>query len=237
VGCVSDTGSAAASSSPPAQTRKQQRRDQLANAKIRPSLHPSKSVGAALWSLFALGVLWLIVIVNAIDDHHLLRFGIRPREARGLVGVVVGPLLHANSGQLAGSSIPFVVLCWVLLWSGLRNFAIVTAVVWIGSGLAEWLLGDAHSHLVGISPVLFGWMGYALARAIYSRSVRWISIAVVLVLVFSSFFAGLLPHVGDHVSWIGHVAGFALGIGVAALLHRRPDKQRNQASTDLKARL
>jgi membrane associated rhomboid family serine protease len=216
---------------PPPRTRKQQRRDELVNASLRPALHPSTPSGAVVWTVAALAVMWVLVLINEIDDHHLLRFGIKPRHVDGLVGIVVGPLLHANAGHLAANSIPFAVLCWLMLWSGLRVFGLVTAAVWLGAGAIDWITGPSHDTIVGISGVIFGWMGYVLARAFYGRSVKWIAIAVVVALVFSSSFAGLLPRVHSNVYWAGHVVGFVIGILIAAALHRRRDKPAGTGRT------
>lgn len=177
-----------------------------------------------------LAVLWTIVLINAVLDHRLLRFGIRPRQLDGLWGIVAAPFLHTNAGHLLANSIPLTVLGWLMLTSGLRYFAIVTAAVVLAAGLIDWATGPSHSIIVGASGLIFGWFGYVLARAWFARSLKWIVVAVAVAAVFSSMFTGLLPRIGGNVYWGGHVAGFVVGIFVAAVLHRRPGRKPRTSS-------
>jgi membrane associated rhomboid family serine protease len=177
--------------------RKQQQRHELANTSLRKGLAPSTFSGAAVWSGGMLALLWAILIVNAVLDHRLLRFGIKPRQVDGLSGIIFSPFLHANAGHLVANSVPFAVLAWLLLISG-----------------------------VGASGVIFCWLGYLLARAWFSRKLAWIAVAVAVALVFSSMFSGLLPRLGGNVFWGGHVSGFAVGVVVAYAFHRRPARPK-----------
>jgi membrane associated rhomboid family serine protease len=204
----------------PAEARRA-RRDELAGRSLLGAYRPSSSSGAAVTVAALLALLWLVVAVNAIDDHRLLRFGIKPREPGGLTGIVASPFLHANAGHLLANTVPFAVLGWLMLIAGLRYFAIVSALVLLVGGLVDWSLGPSHAVIVGASGLVYGWLGYLLARAWFGRRLKWIAIAVAVALVFSSSFAGLLPRLHTNVFWGGHLAGFAVGVAVAALLHRR----------------
>jgi membrane associated rhomboid family serine protease len=168
----------------------------------------------------------VIVIVNAVLGHRLLRFGIKPRRMDGLDGIVLSPFLHANAAHLAANSVPLVVLAFLLLISGLRYFLIVTAAVMLAAGVIDWAAGPSDSVIVGASGVIFGWFGYLLARAFFARSLKWIAVAVAVGAVFSSLFSGMLPHLDSTVFWGGHVSGFVVGVLCAAALHRRRTPRR-----------
>jgi membrane associated rhomboid family serine protease len=206
--------------------RKQQQRHELANTTLRKGLAPSTFSGAAVWSGGMLGLLWAILIVNAVLDHRLLRFGIKPRQVDGLSGIIFSPFLHANAGHLVANSVPFAVLAWLLLISGVRYFVVVTAAGMLAAGLVDWLAGPSGSVIVGASGLIFCWLGYLLARAWFSRKLAWIAVAVAVALVFSSMFSGLLPRLGGNVFWGGHVSGFAVGVAVAYAFHRRPARPK-----------
>ena len=68
---------------------------------------------------------------------------------------------------------------------------------------------------------MFGWLGYLLARAWFSRRVKWIVTAVLVLLFFGSLLFGLFPTLHSGVSWQAHLCGFAAGFGAGALLHPR----------------
>jgi membrane associated rhomboid family serine protease len=170
-----------------------------------------------------LGVLWLVVAVDAGLDHRLLRFGIKPRQLDGLPGILLAPVLHADSGQLAANTIPLLIFGWIMLISGLRYLALVTAACWLVSGAVSWLAAPSSAVILGASGVIFGWLGYVLARAWFGRRLLWIGIAIAVLCVFSGMFLGLLPRSASHTFWAGQLAGFVTGVLLGWLLHgRRP---------------
>jgi membrane associated rhomboid family serine protease len=166
-------------------------------------------------------VLWIVQIVNAQDDYRLDRFGVRPREVDGLWGVLTMPFLHASYHHMLSNTVPLVLIGWVLLLAGLRVWAVVTAIVVLGGGMLTWLVGPAHTVIVGASAMIFGWLGYLLARAYFSRRLKWIVVAVLVLVFFGTLLFGLFPTLHSDVSWQAHVCGFVAGIGAGALLHPR----------------
>ena len=77
--------------------------------------------------------------------------------------------------------------------------------------------------IVGASGMIFGWLGYLLARAFFTRRLKWIFTAVALLVFFGTLLGSLLPTVDAQVSWQSHACGFGAGIAVGWLLHpRRP---------------
>lgn len=169
----------------------------------------------------AVAVLWGVLGIDAAAGHPLLKLGIKPRRLGGLPGIVLAPVLHAGAEQLAALSLPFAVLGWLMLTSGLRYLAVVTGAAVLASGLVGWLAGPSDQVIVGVSGVVLGWLGYLLARAVFGRKVVWIAIAVAVLVVFSGLFNGLEPRVRDHEFWASQLASFAVGVALAAALHRR----------------
>ena len=207
---------------PPARlTRKQQRRQELIDTKLVRGISPSRPGGAVVVMAGVLALLWLVLGIDALADHPLLNLGIKPRRWDGLAGIVVGWLVHADAAQLAALSIPLAVLGWLMLTSGFRHLAPVTIVTALAGGLVDWLAGPANDVLVGVSPVLLGWLGYLLTRALFGRRVVQIAIAVAVATVFSGMFNALLPRAHRHEFWAGDLAAFAVGAAIGALLHRR----------------
>jgi membrane associated rhomboid family serine protease len=110
----------------------------------------------------------------------------------------------------------------VLLLSGVRVWAFVTAFVVVVGDFATWLVAPP-GVIVGASALVFGWMGYLLARAYFSRRIKWIVTAVAVLIFFGTLLGNLLPTLDARVSWQSHVCGFLAGVLVGWLLHpRRP---------------
>lgn len=171
-------------------------------------------------------VLWVVQIINAIDDYRLDRFGLQPRNVGGLWGVLTAPFLHSSYGHLLANTVPVVLVGWVLLLAGLSTWAAVTGLVVVGGGLLTWLVGPGDTVIVGASGMVFGWLGYLLARAYFSRKLKWIVVAVLVLIFFGTLLFGLIPSINSDVSWQSHLCGFATGVGVGALLHPRSAQPR-----------
>jgi membrane associated rhomboid family serine protease len=195
----------------------------------RPGAGSEPPLDATTWSgaLIVMGVvglsIFLVQVVNATQHYRLNRFGLQPREIRGLWGVLTAPLLHQSYGQMLSDTVPLVAIGWLLLLSGLRTWLTVTAVVIVVGGFATWLVAR-HGLIVGAGGVVFGWLGYLLARAYFSRKVRWIAAAVVVLFFFGTLLSNLLP--SEHVSWESHLCGFLAGILAGAALHPRNPRKR-----------
>ncbi|SOD72643.1 membrane associated rhomboid family serine protease [Jatrophihabitans sp. GAS493] len=172
----------------------------------------------------AAGVLWVIEIVNWTLDQRLDRFGLRPRELAGLEGVVTMPFLHSGLWPLLSNTPAFIVLGWAVLISGLRVWAVSTSLIVVLGGLLTWFVAPS-GLIIGVSSLVFGWLGYLLARAFFSRRLLWIIGAVVAAFMFSGLFAGLIPSVNSNSSWQAHLCGFVAGLFVGWLLHPRKQKR------------
>lgn len=178
---------------------------------------PRTWVGALVWMVALAGVLWLVQAVNSV--HRLTEFGLVPRSAEGLRGVLFQPFLHASNEHLASNTLPLVVIGWVVLLAGVRTWWLVTAIVVVGGGLLTWTIAPSGQVIVGASGVVFGWLGFLLARGAFSRDGRSVALSVIMLAVFGSLLFGLLPTVSAGVSWQAHLSGFVAGIVAAALLH------------------
>jgi membrane associated rhomboid family serine protease len=187
---------------------------------------PESWTGALILMAGFAAVLWIVQILNAIDDYRLDRFGLKPREFDGLWGVVTMPFLHSSYGHLLSNSIPVILIGWVVLLAGVSTWATVTGLVVVGGGVLTWLVGPGDSVIVGASGLVFGWLGYLLARAYFSRRLKWIVVAVLVLVFFGTLLFGLFPSINSDVSWQAHVCGFVAGIGTGALLHPRGQETR-----------
>ncbi|QIZ36187.1 rhomboid family intramembrane serine protease [Saccharopolyspora sp. ASAGF58] len=187
---------------------------------------PQNPLGAAVGMLVAVAVLYGIELFDVADPAADLEAnGIAPRDVSGLDGILWAPLLHAGWGHLWANTLPLLVLGWLVLAGGLRQFVAVTATVWIVGGVGTWLIGAPGVH-IGASGVIFGWMVFLLLRGFFQRSFAQILVAVVLFFYWGGMLWGVLPgQVG--ISWEGHLFG-ALGGVLAAWLVAR--STRGQAA-------
>ncbi|GAC69128.1 rhomboid family intramembrane serine protease [Gordonia soli] len=172
--------------------------------------------------------LFVIEAIDAASDFRMdYRFGIIPRQVDGLDGIAWAPLLHSDWAHLIGNVTVGAILGFLLLLA--RRFLIVTAIVWIVSGVGVWLTAPSYSFTVGASGVIFGWLTYLLIRGLFNRNVWQILIGVVLFLVYGSVLWGVLPS-DPQVSWQGHLFGAVGGVLAAWFLSDRDRRKRSPSA-------
>ncbi|WP_190824184.1 rhomboid family intramembrane serine protease [Saccharopolyspora pogona] len=191
---------------------------------------PQNPLRAAVGMLVAVAVLYGIELFDVADPAADLEAnGIAPRDVSGLDGILWAPLLHAGWGHLWANTLPLLVLGWLVLAGGLRQFVAVTATVWIVGGVGTWLIGAPGVH-VGASGVIFGWMVFLLLRGFFQRSFAQILVAVVLFFYWGGMLWGVLPgQVG--ISWEGHLFGALGGVLAAWLVARSTHGQAAGSET------
>ncbi|VAW35489.1 Rhomboid family protein [hydrothermal vent metagenome] len=165
-----------------------------------------------------IALLWFLEIVDQLLLGGALdSFGIRPRAAAGLWGILWAPFLHGGFRHLLANTAPLLVLGSIVMLSRpLRDFFTITFLITLIGGLGTWLISPRFSIHLGASGLVFGYFGFLLLSAYFERSCRSISIAAVVLLLYSGIIWGILPQ-GGGISWQMHLFGF-VGGGVAAYL-------------------
>jgi membrane associated rhomboid family serine protease len=191
---------------------------------------PRNPLGSALFMLLLTAALYVIEAADIVAGHALdHEYGIEPLEVDGLDGVLFAPLLHGSWAHLMGNTVPFLVLGFLALAGGIRQFVVVTATIWILGGLGVWLTGDIgippgyEPVHIGASGVIFGWLVFLLTRGFFARSGLQILLAVGLFFVWGGILFGVLPG-QPGISWQAHLFGALAGL-LAARMVARADRR------------
>jgi len=173
----------------------------------------SSGVGLVMASL---GVMWLIEIVDSVFlDSRLEGGGIHPRALDGIDGVLWAPWLHGGFGHLISNSIPFILLGLLVVVHGrTRLIEVAVGVTLLGGGLT-WVFARSGNH-IGVSGVVFGFLGYLITAAFAARSVRSILTGLIAIVLYGGLLWGVLPSPG--ISWEGHLFGGIAGAAMAVFL-------------------
>jgi membrane associated rhomboid family serine protease len=179
-----------------------------------------KTQAAVLIALVLL--LWLVHLLNvAIFSGQLLNYGIMPGRLVGLRGILFAPLLHGSFAHLLANTLSLVVLGWLTLLGGQRDFWLTTTVVMLTAGLGTWLLGAPNSIHIGASGLIFGYFGRLLLRGYFARSFGAVALSLLVGVMYGSLLWGVLPS-SLGISWQSHLFGFLGGAIAARLLAARP---------------
>ncbi|KAL6050964.1 Rhomboid family intramembrane serine protease [Balamuthia mandrillaris] len=166
-----------------------------------------------LWIAAAWACTIEAALVDRRSEKNLLHWGIWPRHARGLFGILTAPFVHVGYGHLAANCFAIVVLGSLLVLRGMAEF--LGFLLWIAGigGLGVWAVGrDEYIH-VGASGVLFGVFAVLLAAPIVERPFRPLNFVSALVggLIYGGMFFGFFGSDGK-VSYESHICGFASGL-------------------------
>ena len=179
---------------------------------------------ALLFMLFLLAGLWFLEILDQLSGNQLDQLGIHAREVDGMPEIFSAPFLHAGWDHLISNSLPFLVLGFLVLLSGLARWLISSLIIIVVSGMTAWFLTPANTIILGASGLIFGWLTYLLARGIWSRRPAQVAVAVVVLLVYGGLIWGVLPSAAG-ISWQAHLGGAVGGVLAAWMLHRRASRQ------------
>lgn len=201
----------------------------------RPGTTPTDPRVAGMKVVLAMAALmWVSEVVDVVLDHRLDEYGVQPRDADGLVGIVAAPFLHGGFGHLAGNTVPFLALGFGIALGGLARVVSVTVIVALVAGIGTWLVGPENSVHIGASGIVFGYATYLIGRGLFERNLVHLAVAAVVAAAYGGILlGGLLPEEG--VSWQGHLFGAIGGVLAARLLapedaRRHPrDRARERA--------
>lgn len=158
-------------------------------------------------------------LIGTFSAQTAKQLAVVPRTAGGLVGLVTAPFVHANLAHFAANLPPFLVLGALMLRRGAGAFPEVAFVILLGQGALLWLFGRNAAHM-GMSGVVFGFLGWLLALAWFTRATPDLLVAGGVLLVYGGMLAGLAP-ARNGTSWEGHLFGLLAGFGAAWWLYHR----------------
>lgn len=166
-------------------------------------------------------VLLLLVVFVAQPAFDVSRWTVQPCAWAGLLGVLGAPLLHGSIEHLATNAFSLLVLG--TLAAGVYPRATVRALplLWLGSGLAAWVLGEAGSHHLGASGLAHGLMFLVFTLGLLRRDRPAIAAAMIAFFLYGGMLLTVLPR-EPGVSWQAHLGGAVAGV-LAAGLFRRSD--------------
>ena len=168
-------------------------------------------------------VLLLVVMFSAQQAMDWRPFAVVPQTGAGLLGVLTAPLLHGSPGHLGANAVSLLLLGTLAGAVYPRATIRALPLVWIGSGLGAWLLGDAGSYHLGASGLGHGLLFLVFVLGLLRRDRASIATAMIALFLYGGMLLTVLPRELD-VSWQSHLGGAVAGV-VAAFAFRRRDPQ------------
>lgn len=173
-------------------------------------------------------VLWLIRFVEyefGISFHTL---GLMPLSIKGVPGIFLSPLIHADARHLLNNSLPLLILGSTLFYFYSDVAIRVILVSWIGTGLLVWLFGREAWH-IGASGLVYSLAAFLFVSGIIRSYLRLLALSILVAYLYGSMVWGMFPFVDIHISWEAHMMGAFCGM-VLAFWYRREGPQKPEPS-------
>lgn len=163
---------------------------------------------------------WVIFFITHFINRRILLLGIIPRRLRGLPGILLAPLLHADFNHIFFNSIPLLVLSNFVLINGIPYYLIVTLMITVLSGTAVWCFAKPGVH-VGASGLITGYWALLISNIYQSGTLTTIILGLISLYYFAGIFLGIFPR-EKGVSWEAHLFGLLAGFATSYLLKAYP---------------
>ena len=167
---------------------------------------------------FAL-LLWVLKLIEYFGGFDFAQFGIYPRHAIGLVGVLCAPFIHASLAHLFANTPPIIVIGTMLLYGYPRASKVFLPVVYLGSGIAVWMFARQAYH-IGASGLAFGMLFFVFTIGVLRWERRTIAISLLVFFLYGGMVSGIVPGARE-ISFESHLSGALIGILLAFLLRNR----------------
>ncbi|MEM7252393.1 MAG: rhomboid family intramembrane serine protease [Pseudomonadota bacterium] len=162
---------------------------------------------------------WFVTALDQLLGLGWVRWGVRPREWDGLVGIVVGPLIHGSFTHLLQNTAPIAVLGTALVTGYPKARVAALALIYVGSGLAVWCFARPAPH-VGASGLALGMLTFVFLIGVMRRDRPAMALALIAAFLYGGMIWGIFPS-EPGISYEAHGFGALMGVIAAVWLRGR----------------
>ncbi|MCH9029654.1 MAG: rhomboid family intramembrane serine protease [Bacteroidetes bacterium] len=146
--------------------------------------------------------------------------GIFPRNLFGILGIVTGPVIHANFSHLLSNTIPLMILGWAIFYFYPKASYKAFLFVYILTGVFVWLFARQVFH-IGASGIVYGFVSFLFFSGIFRKDNKSIAIGLIITFLYGGIIWGVLPG-QKGISWESHLFGGIAGV-ITAFIFKNVD--------------
>jgi membrane associated rhomboid family serine protease len=168
-------------------------------------------------------LMWLIKITEILFNMDLTTLGIYPLSIKGIPGILLSPLIHADFTHLFNNSLPLFFLGTALFYFYSEIAVKISVWTYFLTGMLVWLAGRDAWH-IGASGLIYGLASFLFFSGIIRKYFRLVALSLLIVFIYGSMVWGMFPHIYKNVSWESHMLGFISGL-ILAINYRNEGPQ------------
>jgi len=179
-------------------------------------------------------LLWVIKSIEWAEGWDFGYYGILPRNLKGSIGIITGPLIHGDLLHLISNTFPLLILGLGLFYFYHRIALEVFFWIYLATGFWVWVIGREAYH-IGASGIVYGLMMFIFWGGVLRKNPRSLAVSMIIFFLYGYMIYGLFP--GDeNVSWESHLMGSIAGIFLAIYFKKVPiyigEKEHSWPNTD-----
>lgn len=168
-------------------------------------------------------VIWMLYFIEIKFGYNFNKYGVYPREFKGLRGVFFTHFIHSNTSHLFNNSIPLFVLLLSIFMFYKEVALKVLAYGALLTGFLTWIIARESYH-IGASGVVYLLFSFVFFSGILKKHFRLVALSLIVIFLYGSMIWYVLP-IKDGMSWEGHLSGFVVGLVFAFLYKNKGIKK------------
>ena len=165
----------------------------------------------------------MLYFIEIKFGYNFNKYGVFPRDFKGLRGVLFTHFIHSNTSHLLNNSIPlFVLLLSVFMFY--KEVALKVLVYGaLLTGILTWIIARESYH-IGASGVVYLLFSFVFFSGLLKKHFRLVAVSLIVIFLYGSMIWYVLP-IKDGMSWEGHLSGFVVGLVFAFLYKNKGIKK------------
>jgi len=179
-----------------------------------------KFIHSLIFPTLFLIVIWTVKLAEIITDTSFAGYGVYPLKVKGLIGILLAPLIHGDLNHILANTIPVFILMTAVFYFYSRVAYKVFFISYIVSGFWVWVSARPAYH-IGASGLIYAFAAFIVVTGIIKNNKNLMALSLAILFVYGSMIWGVIPN-KPHISWESHLMGMMSGILLALYYKNEP---------------
>ncbi len=161
---------------------------------------------------------WLILSIERYLGADFGFLGISPLTVKGLIGIIIAPLIHGSVEHLISNTIPLLTLGGILFYFYPDIARRVFLQCYFFTNILVWVFGRSFYH-IGASGVVYGLAFFLIFFGFFRGNIRSLIISAIVIVFYGSIIYSVFP-LDARISYESHLFGAITGMVTAFVLRK-----------------